>query len=85
MNTLQIDKAVTEINQKIVQSSIKKTNLNNPIKVLVSSIKILDFQRYYKVSKQKRRFKLDGFSLDLTCENFQKINKKILLKMLPKD
>lgn len=43
MNTLQIDKAVTEINQKIVQSSIKKTNLNNPIKVLVSSIKILDF------------------------------------------
>ena len=37
MNTLEIDKAVTEINQKIVQSSIKKTNLNNPIKVLVKN------------------------------------------------
>ncbi len=35
MKTILIDKAVTEINQKIVQSSIKKTNLNNPIKVLV--------------------------------------------------
>ena len=35
MDTVQIDKAVTEINQKIVQSSIKRTNLNNPIKVLV--------------------------------------------------
>lgn len=42
MNTIQIDKAVTEINQKIVQSSIKKTNLNNPIKVLVNLIKNID-------------------------------------------
>ena len=35
MNTVQIDKAVTEINQKIAHSSMKKTNINNPIKVLV--------------------------------------------------
>ena len=41
MNTVQIDKAVTEINQKIAHSSLKKTNINNPIKVLVIIYRIL--------------------------------------------
>lgn len=38
MNTIEIDKAVTEINTKIARSSKKRTNLNNPIKVLVNPI-----------------------------------------------
>lgn len=66
MDSSEINNAVQEVNQKITEKSKKTNKIQNPIKVLVKKLKkqILIF---FKVSKQKRRFKLDGFNLDLTC------------------
>lgn len=66
MNSSEINDAVKDVNQKIIQTSKKVTNIHNPIKVLVRKYKTKVLQ-YIQVSKQKRRFKLDGFNLDLTC------------------
>lgn len=61
MNSIEIGEQVNSVNRRVEETAQTKTNLNNPIKVLVS--------------KQKRRFRLDGFNLDLTCNYYIVQNK----------